>query len=466
MKILLELIRLVLPVAIVAGGVVAYSAISSQKKDPEKTEIKDVIPLVETVPVTVHPHSLDIQLDGSVVPHREITMSAEVAGMVTMKAPECRAGRFVKAGTLLVEIDSRDYRLEVERLTEEVKQGDAALQELDVDLQNVDALLDIAHEETLLRQRELRRILALHQQSASSETAVDEARRMEMSARNSTLSLQNQSRKLEASRARLQSARSLSATKLKQAELNVEKASIRAPIDGVIVTESVEQNSFVQPGTSLFAIDDTSAAEVRCSLRMEELEWVLRQAPAAGTPSSGNEISANDALSHSLDYELPLTQATVTYRSKLGDVRWEGKLIRFEGIGLDERTRTVPCRILVENPREKIKSVSDTEYAGPRALVRGMFVRVVLHTNPGQTLLSIPEVAVQPGNQVYCVRDDKLKIVALKEISLTDGHVLTPVKPEGLQEGDEVVITPLVAPLDGMSIRVDKAASASKVAGR
>lgn len=460
MKILLELIRLVLPVAIMAGGVVAYSAISSQKKEPEKTEIKEVIPLVETVPVTVHPHSLDIHLDGSVVPHREISMSAEVAGMITMKAPECRAGRFVKAGTLLVEIDSRNYRLEVERLTEEVKQAEATLKELDVELQNVDALLDIAHEETLLRQRELRRILALNQQSATSETAVDEARRMEMNARNSTLTLQNQSRKLEASRARLQSARNLSATKLKQAELDVEKATVRAPIDGVIVSESVEQNSFVQPGTLLFAIDDTSAAEVRCSLRMEELEWVLRQAPTA-SPSSGNE-----PVSHSLDYELPQTSATVTYRSKLGDVRWEGKLTRFEGIGVDERTRTVPCRILVENPREKIKATADTPYSGPRALVRGMFVSVVLHTHPGQTLLSIPEVAVQPGNQVFCVRDDKLKIVALKEISLTDGYVLTPINQDGLREGDQVVVSPLIAPLDGMSVRVEKAASTPKVAGR
>ena len=65
-------------------------------------------------------------------------------------------------------------------------------------------------------------------------------------------------------------------------------AQITAPIDGVIVLEEVEEDSYVNKGTLLVAIEDTSAVEVKCSLRMDELYWLWCQAFSGEERSSGS----------------------------------------------------------------------------------------------------------------------------------------------------------------------------------
>lgn len=61
---------------------------------------------------------IEIDADGVVVPIREVTLAAEVPGRIMKKSANCRAGKFVKAGTVLFEIDNRDYQLDVARLEE------------------------------------------------------------------------------------------------------------------------------------------------------------------------------------------------------------------------------------------------------------------------------------------------------------------------------------------------------------
>ena len=446
-KPLTELIRFVLPVGILAVGVLAFAAITSQQEPPPQVERKVSVPLVEVVPIKEHKGPMNIRVDGLVVPHREISLSAEVAGRITMIAEECQAGKYVTAGTLLVEIDPRTYQLEVDRLSEEVAQADATLQELDVSVGNAKTLISLAEEEVALRQRELDRQVALRQKNATSESTVDEFRRMELSSRNNLAMLTNELRTLEASRTRLASARGLAAAKLKQASLDLEKSQVRAPIDGVIVSESVEENNFVQPGTSLLLIEDVNAVEVRCSLKMEELDWIWQQAPAD---------SARNSAAIGGDYHLPPTPVTVTYGLGGRQYSWTGTLWRYEGIGLDERTRTVPCRVLVEEPRQvQTELASSRELkGGPRALVRGMFVQVTIHARPDTQLLCVPEIAVRPGNVVWCVRDGKLHQVSLRDMTLVGDQVLVPLEYNRLAHGDQVVVTPLPVAVEGMSVQL------------
>lgn len=448
-KTLVEGFRLLIPLAILAGGVLTFAAVTSRRKLPAPVERKEAVPLVATAAVQVHSDGLELNVDGIVVPHRDVTLSSEVKGRITRKVSDCRAGRFVKAGELLVEIDPRSYELEVERLKQEVEQAESALKELDVEILNSESLLELTKEEAGLRKLDLDRYVNLRQQGATSETLLNDARRMELSARSSLTTLQNQLRTLETSRVRLIGARDLQQTRLEQAELDVEKSQVRSPIDGVVVSESVEENCFVQPGAVLCVIEDTSAAEVRCSLRAEELEWIWRQA---------GEADRDQSLGPEEDYHLPQTPVTVAYRSGDREYQWEGILWRYEGIGLDERTRTVPCRVLVKEPR-KIQIVTSERYSlagGPRALVRGMFVDLRIRTRPNVRLLSIPEQAVQPGKTVYVVRDGKLEIVKLRNTTISGGHVLVPDQGDGVHAGDRLVVTPLNSVSDGMPVRVSE----------
>jgi hypothetical protein len=155
---------------------------------------------------------------------------------------------------------------------------------------------------------------------------------------------------------------------------------------------------------------------------MEELYWLWRQPkrdtdspyrPTAFSlePAPGEAEQANpQPKAGQAAYQIPRADVTVTYELGGRRYHWRGRLDRFEGIGVDERTRTVPCRVVVPSPREV--TIEDANGAlsndvGPRALVRGMFVRLRIHAEPDAELVRIPEQAIRPGGKVFVVRDIK-----------------------------------------------------------
>ncbi len=441
--------RLLLPLLILGAGVIAFAAMSSQRPMPQSVEPEQRLPTVETVPVAIHQGGLQIRTDGIVVPHREVQLSAEVGGRIIHKAPECRPGRYVEKGQLLLTIDPREYQLEVDRLQRELDRAAVAIQEIDVELENTRALIALAEEKVALEQRKLERARELFRRSATSEVEYEDARQTELAARQDLTTLQNQLRKLETSRAGRISARELVEAQLAQAQLNVERTEVRAPMDGLVVSESVERDAYVQPGAALLLLEDISAIEVRCHLRMEELAWLWHQP----SPESADQLRSSEAP---LDDRLPQAPVTVHYRVRGQVFEWQGHLSRYEGIGLDERTRTVPCRVLVENPRDYRVSPADASYsprsAGPRSLMRGMYVQLAIHAQPDADLLEVPEQAIQPGNRVWRVVDGKLNMIALHNLRILDDSVLVPADSSPLRPGDAIVVSPLNVAVEGMAV--------------
>jgi len=112
-------IRWLTPVVILAAGVAVFRFLGTQPPPERKPIEKPAATQVHAIEVVRESGGLTIDLDGVVVPLREVTLAAEVAGRVLRKAEACRAGRFVSAGTLLFEIDPRDYELDVARLERE-----------------------------------------------------------------------------------------------------------------------------------------------------------------------------------------------------------------------------------------------------------------------------------------------------------------------------------------------------------
>jgi hypothetical protein len=188
---------------------------------------------------------------------------------------------------------------------------------------------------------------------------------------------------------------------------------------------------------------------------------------------------------------IPKTPVQVIYRlawRKDVEFVWEGILSRYDGIGLDEKTRTVPCRIVVDNPRAPTKrvrgapagdSAAAPEVSGPPALVRGMFVTVRLQLNPDVRLLRVPEQTLRPGNTVWSVRDHPdqpgskmLAIIPVHFVSLETAYDAegTPFRyalvyvndPRQLGEGDQVVTSPLASVSHGMEVRVTSDVSAAQ----
>lgn len=433
-RVVSELVRVVvIPAAIVGVGVGGFFLLKGRKEAPAQVAEEVKPPLVSTASVAVHEGKLNIEVDGIVVPFRQITLSAEVEGTVLFKAEVCQAGRYVEQGTVLFRIDPRDYELEIQRLWKGFDADGSVQASEDVGEPDPSSLIGLAQQDLQLQQRDLERLRGLADVEGLvggrvvSDAEIDQGRRSVMAAENTLMTLRSQ---------------------LERANLDVSRTEIAAPIDGVVVSDSVEEGDFVRRGTALVTMEDTASVEVKCSLQMGELYWLWNQAASNGRAPANKPPQP--------DYEIPNAPARVIYRLADREYQWSGKLARYDGIGLDEATRTVPCRVVVASPRQRVVRVNGSDVApdqgaGPPALVRGMYVTVRIEADPRAGLLDIPEEAVRPGNKVWVCRDETLAIAEVDVVQVA-GQVAI-IRPGELRVGEKVVVTPLAAVEPGMAIR-------------
>jgi len=444
MKVIRTILGWILPVVILGAAVAAFMFLGSQKPPPRRAVEAPAAVAVRTTPLQKMAGRIEIDADGVVVPLREVTLAAEVPGRVLRKSEACRAGQSVKAGDVLFEIDPRDYQLEVQRLEGELRQAALNIEEINEELaQNVSST-DLSRRQVDLASREVSRLDTLKANRIVTETEHERALREELTVTNALTMLQGQKRVLTKRRERFTEAESLASTMLERAKLDLSRTQVLAPMDGIVVEDKVEQDSFVSKGTPLVMLEDTSAVEVKTSLRMDELAQVW-----GGRPADGDGLGA---------YDLPDAPARVVFTMGDRTYEWDGVLSRQEGRGLDEKTRTLPCRVLVANPAD-VKAIdrygatmATLPPEAPRSLLRGMFVEVRVQVDVPQPLVAVPQEAVRPSGDMFLMRDDKLVIVHPRPFHSGGGLIAFNEAESGLLQTDRVVTSQLANPREGMQL--------------
>lgn len=394
-----------LPVLLVASGIglAIFLQVPTPAEQPPANpenvgELLAFLPTAEVEQVKLLSDTLDIEVSGTVVPYRELQLAAEVAGRIVEKGPEVRAGNYVGKGQLLYRIDPRDYELEIERLTRRKSQEEASINELAQDIKNTESLLDVAEEQMKLANAEVARLEGLGA-NFSSASELDQARQSRLTTMNQKVTLQNQLSAFRARQTRTELAAKLVETEIEQAKLSLARTEVRAPVEGRVVRDQVEVDSFVQRGAQLLTIEDTEKMEVSCNVRMDQLSWILEQ-PKLSADANVNAVRAKR-------YVLPKTPVEVKFsiagRESVTYV-WDGVLDRFEGSGLDTQSRTVPIRIRVDNPNKARSADGEPiEVGGPPMLVRGMFVDVDIKARPTTPLLLVPKLGVKPATNTSVI---------------------------------------------------------------
>lgn len=454
----IEPLRIILPIAILGVAVAGFVGLKNLRKSPAADSPKNLTTAVETIAMVKHDDVVKIVVNGEVVPFREVNIAAEVSGRVVKKEAICETGTYVHRNDVLFKIDDEDYLIEERRLAKELEQANAYIAELAAEIEGTLRRLQIAGLEVASAEEEYQRQSKL--KGIVSDSQIDKVKRDWLAAQNAEIQVRNQRQLLESRKLRLISAKELVEVHQRRAALDVERTTIKSPIDGVVTSEFAQQDGYVQKGATLLTIEDMSQAEVTCQLLAEDEQWIwlshpelLRQRNTADEPSR--------------DYELPKTKATVIFRRGRFEYQWEGVLTRYDGLGFDSKTRSIPCRVFVEQPRqEKIvgPATLDSNYAvGPRALVQGMYVDVELHTRPQVELFQVPVNAIRPGKVLWLVRDGKLKsttvdIVQHAEDGDSDQRTAVVYSPDlALKAGDQVVVSPLSYPHDGLAVTTEKA---------
>ncbi len=387
--------------------------------------------------------SIDLLVSGTVVPHQEINVAAEVNGRVLKKYDECLAGNFVKKGTPLIQIDPEAYQLELNTIEAELNQADKRVKEIDEQISGEKRNLKLAEDDFAIQSREFERSRRMG--NAISRSELDQARSTVNAAQTQLTARKNAIESLNASRETQVAAKAFTQQRLERAKLELRRTLIKAPTDGVIVSESVQQDAFVRQGERVVQFEDTEVAEVRCNLTTTDLDWI--------------RMNSKDREAAQSIYQLPKTDVEI-YDASEPDVLWSGVLERFSGIGRDPVTKTTPSRIIVSNPIVQAKS-------GPRALVRGMYVkcRIEVQTSAADMsndLITFSERALQPNGDVWFVREKKLMKASVSVVDRAQWDnqvsgrkevaIIARVIEGDLKPGDTVVVSPLSEPTSGTEV--------------
>ncbi len=409
-------------------------------------------PMVSIVSAVEYTGPLELVLSGSVVPYREVRLAAEVGGIIVEKTPECRAGNYVRAGTTLMVIDRQNYDLEVATVLAELKQAEATIREVEEEITGLEATIELSQSEVNLIQRELERNSRLA--GVASRSEIEQWERNLLTAQTQLVNRQNNLGTARTRLDRMKAGLELTKRKYERALLNLDRTVVRAPSDGVIVVENVQQGDLVAVGSPLLQFEDTQHAEVLVNLSQRDMSWLQEHLPNEPQESPSGDRFLQDA------YHLPSADVEV-FDPREPAVSWRGVLSRFDGIGRDELTRSTPVRITIDQP--VVASA-----AGPRALVRGMFVRCRILVPPDRRrsddrMVAIPAKGLRPGNFVWTVENSKLRrhaveIIGLAPESADEDPSQRPVvvrwKSGALEPGAEIVISPLSQVAPGVEVQV------------
>ena len=248
----------------------------------------------------------------------------------------------------------------------------------------------------------------------------DVKRRRELSARGAASDAELDQFESRASVAR--ASRDEAKAALAQAELDLERTVLRAPFEGRVRAREVDLGQFVSPGQKVGRIYGVRDAEVRLAVPTADLAFL--------------DLSLADADA------LPDTPVTLSADLAGREVTWDARLVRVEG-DIDLRTRMLGVVARVDDPfgRE----------GGGEPLPAGLFVRAAIQGRALDDVFVLPLSALRENDQVFVLDDDsRLRVRPVEVLRRSQNTVVI---GEGIASGDRLIVSPLHAHSDGMTVR-------------
>jgi RND family efflux transporter MFP subunit len=225
---------------------------------------------------------------------------------------------------------------------------------------------------------------------------------------------------LENLRATLEAAQA----KLEQARFDLARTTIEAPFNAVVQSHAVDVGAQASESTVLATLVGTDAYWVEVSVPVSQLQWI--QIPQT-EGDQGALVRVYDSAAW-------------------GDgVFRQGRVVRLEA-DLEEQGRMARLLVRVEDPL----SLSPDNTGQPRMLI-GSYVRVEIEGQPVASAASIDREFIRNGSDVWIMEDDGNLSIRTVEIAFrgTDRVLVT----SGIAPGENLVVSDLAAPVEGMLLR-------------
>ena len=207
---------------------------------------------------------------------------------------------------------------------------------------------------------------------------------------------------------------------VERAKLDLERTTVLAPFDAQILSRSVNVGSQVSPGDELAQLVGIKEYWISAAVPVRNLQWVRF--------GETNDDEGSRVTIRNPDSWPP------------GAVR-HGRVARMIGT-LDQQTRL--ARILVTVP-DPLGQASD----GP-PLILDTLIQTEIEGKPIREVVRIDRELIRDSDTVWVMKDNKLEIRET-EIAFRDAeHAYV---RQGLEDGDEVVVTTLATVAEGVGLR-------------
>ncbi|MDT3777008.1 efflux RND transporter periplasmic adaptor subunit [Nitrospira sp. MA-1] len=212
-----------------------------------------------------------------------------------------------------------------------------------------------------------------------------------------------------------------------KAKLQQIRCVLRAPFDGRIRAKHVDMGQYIVPGEKVARLYATDSLEVRLPVSMEQLAFI-------DIPW----ISEKNGSTH--------TAPSVTLHTTIGGImgRWVGYIIRTEG-ALEPSSGQLSLVARVSEPK------SDQHHRRP--LLPGTFLQAEIEGREYHQVFVLPPAVLNTRTEQVLIVDDtnRLKLQPLDVLkSETDRLVVR----GGLQAGDQVVVSGIDVPIEGMQVTI------------
>jgi len=377
------LLRLLLPVVLVAiGAVIAMWLMQSGPKAKPRQKTRNAV-AVDVRPVEFGPQTTTISIMGTVRPKNEVILKPEVSGKITSISEKLVPGGYFNKDEVLLTIEPNDYQLAVQQLASEVARAEADLR------------IELGRQRVALKEYEL-----------LGEKVSDEER-----------DLMLRIPQLESSKASLEEVK----IRLEQALLDLERTTVRAPFNSVLITREVNLGTSVTPSTTLATLVDSDTYWVEAPIAASQVKWIK-------VGQQGSAVRIYDSAS------------------------W--------GSGLYRQGRAAGMAATVETQGRMVELL--VEVADPLALTKhsegqpklllGSYVQVKIEGAALPRAAMIERDLIRDGDRVWIMDDQGNLDIRPVEIAFrARDHVLI---TGGINAEEKLVTSNLPSPVQGMTLRI------------
>jgi len=206
---------------------------------------------------------------------------AEVAGMVVERPERIEPGRRVAQGDVLVRLDTTDTANALRAAEQASAAIEAQLSGLSVETDRLGTQIGYARDEIAASERDLARIRAAVEAGAGNEAQIDAALAQLRRLQREADALEQRLDLIPSRRAQLFAQLESQRASAETARKNLERATIRSPLSGMIQRVDPRRGDWVARGTPVARVVDLSLLEVPLRLPAGAISWVERGDPVS-----------------------------------------------------------------------------------------------------------------------------------------------------------------------------------------